>query len=36
VCKVIFDRGLADVERPGDIRAFVEAQLYTPEYCDAI
>ena len=35
VCEVIFDRGLAGVERPGDIRAFVESQLYTPEYRDA-
>ena len=36
VCEVIFDRGLADVERPGDIRAFVGSQLYTPEYRDAV
>ena len=36
VCEVIFDRGLAGVQRPGDIRAFVEAQLYTPEYPDVI
>ena len=36
VCEVIFDRGLAGVERPGDIRAFVESQLYTPEYRDAV
>ena len=32
VCEVIFDRGLASVKRPADIRAFVEAQLYTPRY----
>jgi len=36
VCEVIFDRGLAGVERPADIRAFVQAQLYTPEYRDTI
>ena len=36
VCKVIFDRGLAGEERPGDISAFVEAQLYTPEYPDTL
>lgn len=36
VCEVIFDRGLAGVERPGDVRAFVESQLYTPEYRDAV
>jgi len=35
VCEAIFDRGLASVQqRPGDIRALVEAQLYTPEYPD--
>lgn len=34
VCEIIFARGLAGdgVEKPGDVRAFVEAQLYTPEY----
>lgn len=36
VCQVIFDRGLADVQRPRDIRAFVGSQLYTPEYRDAV
>ena len=30
VCEVIFDRGLAGVQRPADIRAVVEAQLCTP------
>jgi malate dehydrogenase (oxaloacetate-decarboxylating)(NADP+) len=34
VCEVIFERGLASVgvEKPGDMKAFVEAQLYKPEY----
>ena len=36
VCEVIFDRGLAGVGRPADIRAFVEAQLYTPGYRDTV
>jgi len=36
VCEVIFDRGLAGVEGPGDVRAFVEGQLYTPGYRDAV
>lgn len=31
VCEVIFDRGLAGVERPEDIRAFVKSQLYEPD-----
>ena len=32
ICEVIFARGLAGVEKPGDLRAFLESQLYTPEY----
>ena len=32
VCEVIFDRGLAGVERPRDLDAFVASQLYKPEY----
>jgi malate dehydrogenase (oxaloacetate-decarboxylating)(NADP+) len=32
VAEAIFARGLADVERPSDVRRFVEAQLYKPEY----
>ena len=31
VCEVIFDRGLAGVERPQDITAFVHSQLYNPD-----
>ena len=27
-----FDKGLATVERPKDIRAFVESKLYKPVY----
>ena len=32
VAETIFARGLAGVERPGDVRKFLEAQLYKPEY----
>jgi malate dehydrogenase (oxaloacetate-decarboxylating)(NADP+) len=32
VVRNIFDRGLAGVELDGDIRSFVESQLYSPEY----
>src|SRR3989449_784943 len=32
VAEVIFDRGLARVERPADILAFIRAQAYAPRY----
>jgi malate dehydrogenase (oxaloacetate-decarboxylating)(NADP+) len=32
VAQVIFDRGLAGVKRPENLRAFLESQLYKPEY----
>jgi malate dehydrogenase (oxaloacetate-decarboxylating)(NADP+) len=32
VVEVIFDRGLAGIKRSKDVRAFVESQLYKPEY----
>ena len=34
VVETVFERGLqgAGVQKPSDLRAFVEAQLYTPEY----
>jgi malate dehydrogenase (oxaloacetate-decarboxylating)(NADP+) len=32
VAEFMFDEGLAQVERPGDIRAWIEGQLYKPEY----
>jgi malate dehydrogenase (oxaloacetate-decarboxylating)(NADP+) len=32
VAEAIFARGLAGVEKPADVRRFVEAQLYKPEY----
>jgi malate dehydrogenase (oxaloacetate-decarboxylating)(NADP+) len=32
LAEVIFDRGLAGVDRPEDVRAFLESQLYRPEY----
>ncbi len=30
IAELIFDRGLASVERPDDIRAWIEGQLYRP------
>jgi hypothetical protein len=30
VAEFMFDKGLAQVERPRDIRAWIEGQLYTP------
>jgi malate dehydrogenase (oxaloacetate-decarboxylating)(NADP+) len=35
VAQVIFDRGLAGVKRPKDLRGFLESQLYKPEYSSA-
>jgi malate dehydrogenase (oxaloacetate-decarboxylating)(NADP+) len=32
VAEVIFARGLAGVGRPNDLQAFIESQLYKPEY----
>jgi malate dehydrogenase (oxaloacetate-decarboxylating)(NADP+) len=32
VVEFMFDKGLAQVERPSDIRAWIEAQLYVPAY----
>jgi len=32
VAEEIFTRGLAGIERPRDLRAFLESQLYKPEY----
>jgi malate dehydrogenase (oxaloacetate-decarboxylating)(NADP+) len=32
VAEYMFDQGLAQVERPGDIRAWMERQLYRPKY----
>jgi malate dehydrogenase (oxaloacetate-decarboxylating)(NADP+) len=32
VVEFMFDKGMAQVERPTDIRAWIEAQLYTPSY----
>jgi malate dehydrogenase (oxaloacetate-decarboxylating)(NADP+) len=34
VIDLIFERGLAGVERPDDLQAFIEGQLYAPEYRD--
>src|ERR1700688_1387577 len=33
VAEFMFDEGLAQVERPRDIRAWIEGQLYKPQYC---
>jgi malate dehydrogenase (oxaloacetate-decarboxylating)(NADP+) len=32
VAEFMFDQGLAQVERPRDIRAWIEGQLYQPQY----
>ena len=32
IVEFMFNQGLATVERPKDLRAFVEGQLYTPHY----
>ncbi len=32
VAEVIFSRGLARVEQPADLAAFIQAQVYQPEY----
>src|SRR5246500_3539709 len=32
VARFMFDNGLATVERPADIRAWIEGQLYHPQY----
>jgi len=32
VAEFIFDKGLAQVKRPLDVRAWIEEQLYTPRY----
>jgi malate dehydrogenase (oxaloacetate-decarboxylating)(NADP+) len=32
VAEFMFDRGLAQVKRPRDTRAWIEGQLYKPEY----
>jgi malate dehydrogenase (oxaloacetate-decarboxylating)(NADP+) len=32
VAEFMFDNGLAQVERPRDIRAWIEDQLYKPRY----
>jgi len=32
IAEYMFDKGLAQVERPRDIRAWIESQLYTPRY----
>lgn len=32
VAEFIFDKGLATVERPADIRSWLEGQLYHPIY----
>jgi len=34
VAKLVFDSGLARVERPKDIEAFIRAHVYEPQYPD--
>jgi malate dehydrogenase (oxaloacetate-decarboxylating)(NADP+) len=35
VAEFMFDQGLAQVQRPDDIRAWLEGQLYQPQYQSA-
>jgi malate dehydrogenase (oxaloacetate-decarboxylating)(NADP+) len=32
VAKLVFDKGLARVDRPADMEAFIRAHVYKPEY----
>jgi malate dehydrogenase (oxaloacetate-decarboxylating)(NADP+) len=32
IAEFMFEQGLAQVERPRDIRSWIEGQLYTPHY----
>lgn len=32
VCEVIFERGLAQVDKPKNIRSWINEQLYRPNY----
>ncbi|MEA4857563.1 MAG: NAD-dependent malic enzyme [Solidesulfovibrio sp.] len=32
VAELVFDDGLAGIDRPGDIEAFIRGQVYTPSY----
>ena len=32
VAKLVFDSGLARVERPNDMEAFIRGHVYQPEY----
>jgi malate dehydrogenase (oxaloacetate-decarboxylating)(NADP+) len=34
VAKLVFDAGLARVERPDDMVAFIREHIYKPKYCD--
>jgi malate dehydrogenase (oxaloacetate-decarboxylating)(NADP+) len=32
IVEYMFDNGMAQVERPADIRSWIESQLYRPHY----
>jgi malate dehydrogenase (oxaloacetate-decarboxylating)(NADP+) len=32
IAKVVFDAGLAQVDKPGDIEAFIKGLIYQPHY----
>jgi malate dehydrogenase (oxaloacetate-decarboxylating)(NADP+) len=36
VAKLVFDSGLAGVERPADIKALIRSQVYTPAYAKLV
>jgi malate dehydrogenase (oxaloacetate-decarboxylating)(NADP+) len=35
IAEFMFDSGLAQVERPNDVRAWIEQQIYVPRYTNA-
>jgi malate dehydrogenase (oxaloacetate-decarboxylating)(NADP+) len=36
VAKLVFDSGLARVERPGDMVSFIRKQVYKPDYANSL
>lgn len=36
VCEMAFDEGLAQIDRPDDILAFVQSKMYQPDYPDYV
>ena len=36
VCRVAYEKNLATVPKPDDLRAFIEAQMYDPTYTNYV